>query len=267
MSANGNQWCQTYSPYTSGGLCKDAGTVSSDISGIAGRGFTCIRLYSTDCSGLTNAGTAVRANGMKMIVGVFISATGVSGAAAQVSDLTAWKQWDLVELVVIGNEAIFNGYTTASELAGFISSTKSTLSGSGYSGPCTTTETLNIWQIEANAAALTAVVDGCGANIHPFFNAATSADIAGEFVLSQIQILEGICGGGKPVWNCETGWPWQGGNNGAAVAGLAEQQKAIAGILSSAGKQCVIFDSFDAAWKEPGAYGVEQYWGTQQCEW
>ena len=266
MSANGNQWCQTYSPYTSTGTCKDAGSVSQDIATIAGRGFTCVRIYSTDCSGLTNVGTAVRANNMKMIVGVFISNTGISGAQQQVSDLTSWAQWDIVELVVVGNEAIFNGYCSASDLAGFITSTKSALQASGYNGPCTTTETLNIWQDSGNAAALTAVVDGCGANIHAFFNADTTADQAGTFVLSQIQILEGICGS-KPVWNCETGWPYQGSANGAAVPGIAEQQTAISALLSSAGKQCVVFDSFDAPWKAPGEYGVEQYWGTQQCEW
>ena len=83
----------TYSPYTSSGDCKDAGSVASDIAAIKAKGFTTVRVYSTDCSTLENVGTAARDNGLKMIIGVFISSTGISGASGQVSDIVAWAQW------------------------------------------------------------------------------------------------------------------------------------------------------------------------------
>ena len=141
--------------------------MSADIASIAGKGFTTIRVYSTDCSTLANVGTAARSNGLKLILGVFISSTGISGAEGQVTDIVSWAQWDLVELVVVGNEAVFNGYCSASALAGFVSSTKGTLSGAGYTGPVSTTEPIETWL--SSGSAFCGVVDVVAANLYAFF--------------------------------------------------------------------------------------------------
>ncbi|KUJ22758.1 glycoside hydrolase [Mollisia scopiformis] len=262
LGSSGNQWAITYSPYQNSGACKAASDVMADISIIASKGFLSVRVYSTDCSGLTNIGAACSAHGLKMILGIFISDTGISGAADQVTDIVSWGQWDLVELIVIGNEAVFSGYCTASELAGFISSCKSTFSSAGYSGPCTTTEPLNIWQ--ENTSALCAVVDVVGCNIHPFFNGDISAADAGPFVASQLAIVDALCPGKYGV-NLETGWPSFGTEcNGAACPGTSEQAAAVKSITESAGGKSVMFSYTDDYWKEPGAFGCEQSWGAIQ---
>lgn len=159
----------TYTPYSNSGDCKTRDEVASDIASIAAKGLASVRLYSTDCSGLQNIGDAAVANGLSMILGLFIDTKGISGAAEQVAALTAFDHWSSVELVVIGNEAIFNGYCSASELAAFIATCRAAFKLVGYSGLVTTTETMSVWQ--NNKDVLCAATDITGVNMHPFFSA------------------------------------------------------------------------------------------------
>ena len=250
----------TYSPYTAQGGCKDAGTVASDLAIIAQKGFSTVRVYSTDCSTLENIGSSARNNGLKMILGVWVSSTGISGAQGQVSDIVAWGQWDLVELIVVGNEAVFNGYASAGQLAGFISSSASAFKSAGYTGSVTTTEPLSIWEDASSASAFCSVIDVVGANLYAFFNAGVTADMAGGFIQSQIDILNGVCNG-KAVYVLESGWPHAGNCNGAACPSPSNQATALKGIQSTVGAQVVFLSYEDEPWKEPGQFGVEQFWG------
>ncbi|KAF5878635.1 putative cell wall glucanase protein [Botrytis fragariae] len=259
VGSTGKQWAMTYSPYQDSGSCKTAAEVSVDVALIASKGFTAIRIYSTDCSGLENVGNAAKLAGLKLIVGIFISETGCSGAADQVTDLIAWGQWSLVELIVVGNEAVFGGHTTASELAAFISSSRSSFASAGYTGQITTTEPLNIWQ--ENTSVLCSAVDITGANLHPFFNAEVTAENAGKFALSQLELADAICPGLTAI-NLETGWPSAGTCNGAACPGADEQKTAVASIIESCGGRAAIFSYTNDLWKQPGGFGCEQSWGS-----
>ncbi len=250
----------TYSPYTSSGGCKDAGTVATDLAVIAKKGFSSVRIYSTDCSALENIGTAARNNGLKIILGVWISSTGISGAQGQISDIVSWGGFDLVELIVIGNEAVFNGYCSASELATFISSSASTFKAAGYTGLITLTEPLSVWEDSSSAAAFLSVIDVCGANLYAFFNSDVTADKAGSFIQSEIDIMNGICSG-KSVYVLESGWPHAGSCNGAACPSPENQAIALKGIHSTVGAQVVFLSYEDEPWKAPGQFDVEQFWG------
>ncbi|OCT45629.1 hypothetical protein CLCR_01454 [Cladophialophora carrionii] len=260
IHANGDSWGLTYSPYTAQGGCKDAGTVAADLAVIAQKGFSTVRVYSTDCGTLENIGKSARDNGLKLILGVWISSTGISGAQGQVWDIINWGQWDLVQLIVVGNEAVFNGYASAGELAGFIGSSAQAFKNAGYSGAVTTTEPLSIWEDSSSASAFCSVVDVVGANLYAFFNAAVTADKAGGFIQAQINILNNVCSG-KPVFVLESGWPHAGNCNGAACPSPENQATALKGIQSTVGAQVVFLSYEDEPWKEPGQFGVEQYWG------
>nr|POF24546.1 putative beta-glucosidase btge [Quercus suber] len=252
----------TYTPYANDGSCKSAGQVSSDIGSIAAKGFTTVRIYATDCSGPENVGAAIKAHGMKLIIGIYIDGEGIGAKTSeQVSELTQWgsSNWDIVEMVVVGNEAIFNGYCSASELASFISEVKSEFSSAGYSGPVTTTEPLGT--IQANKATICPAVDVIAANIHPFFNTAILASGAGPFVASSLSDLADACNGEKEAYNLETGWPSSGKANGKAVPGMDFQKTAIESIMQHAGSKSAIFSFQNDEWKAPGDLDVEQFWG------
>jgi exo-beta-1,3-glucanase (GH17 family) len=261
VKVNGKKWAMTYTPYTNSGQCKTAAEVDADIAIIAGKGFTTVRLYATDCSGLTNIGTSAKAHGLKLIVGVFIKAAGIDDARPQLKDIATWGSygnWDLVTMIVIGNEAIFNNYCSASALAGFISEAKSTFSAAGYYGPITTTEPLD--KLQESAGALCSVIDVVAANIQPYFNSGVKSSEAGTFVAGQLALVAAACPG-KTAYNLECGWPSYGSSNGAAVASPADQAAAIADIVDKAGDHTVVFSYDDDAWKADGAFGVEKFFG------
>ena len=254
----------TYSPYTASGDCKSASAISTDIASIAAKGFSSIRLYSTDCSGLASVGSAASSHGLKLILGIFISDTGIPEAETQIDDITSWAtggNWQDVEMIVVGNEAVFNGYCTATALAAFISKCKSAFKAAGYTGPVTTTEPINILQEEAST--LCPALDVAAANIHPFFNADVSASDAGPFVAKELAILESICPG-LQAYNLETGWPSAGDTNGAACPGVEEQKTAIESIKEHVGGKCAFFSFEDDLWKAEGEFAVEQSWGCSQ---
>ncbi|KAJ6134584.1 hypothetical protein N7523_000906 [Penicillium sp. IBT 18751x] len=248
----------TFSPYTSSGACMTQSEVHDNLKTINDKGFNLVRVYSTDCNSLEYIGSACKSLGMKMILGVYIESSGTSGAQEQVEAIASWAQWSMVELIVVGNEAISSGFVTAAQLASFISSAKSSFTSAGYTGHVTTTEPIDIWE-QYGASTLCSPVDIVGANIHPFFNSQTTAEKAGEFALSEYKILQKLCG--KDVLNLETGWPNGGNANGAAVPGVAEQKTAIHAIAQAIGSKSIFFSYADDAWKAPGDFDVEQHWG------
>ncbi|KAL8884536.1 MAG: hypothetical protein Q9215_007438 [Flavoplaca cf. flavocitrina] len=262
---SGSYWAMTYSPYTPSGLCKASSDVASDVASIAAKGFSSIRLYSTDCSGLTNVATAAQSHNLNLILGVYISASGISAARPQIDEIVTWAanngHWKGVEMIVVGNEAVFNNFASAEELASFVSEARSAFKNGGYDGPVTLTETVDI--LSKHAEVLCPASDIAAANIHAFFNGQVTASGAGAFVASQLELLAETCPG-KEVYNLETGWPSKGSKNGVAIPGSWEQRIAVEGIRKMAGGKSTFFSFVDDEWKEEGEWGVERSWGCGQ---
>lgn len=264
LTSNNDHFGITYTPYEpSNGQCKPSTQVDSDIAQLKKAGFTTVRVYSTDCHTLEYVGNACKAHGVNLIVGVFVKGSGCSydspDIKEQVDALAAWDKWDLVKLVVVGNEAIMNGFCSPQQLSALITTVKSKCSK--YTGPFTISETLNIWQRSDVSSAICPVVGVTGANIHPYFNSDVSPDSAGDFVASQLQILSQICPGNEVI-NLECGWPTRGSCNGKACPGETEQASAIKSIRAKTGDKTVFFSYEDDLWKEAGSCGCEQSWGS-----
>ncbi|KAF4122633.1 Exo-beta-1,3-glucanase, GH17 family [Geosmithia morbida] len=260
----GDHYGLTYTPYVGAtGECKSAEQVDSDIQTIKADGFDVVRVYSTDCDTLENVGSACKKHGVDMIIGIFVKASGCSPDTPEVKEqidaISSWASWDQVKLFVVGNEALMNGYCTASELRELITTVKSACSD--YTGPYTIAETLDSWLEPSTSGALCDVVDFTGANIHPFFNAANFASLAGTFVQGQLSILDKICDGKKAV-NLECGWPTGGSCLGSACPGKSEQAEALTDIRKKVGDRTVFFSFEDDKWKAPGPQGCEQFWGV-----
>ncbi|KAF4587663.1 putative beta-glucosidase btgE [Ophiocordyceps camponoti-floridani] len=255
----------TYTPYqSSNGACKSSAEVDRDLSELKRAGFSTVRVYSTDCNALENIGNACTKHDLDMIVGIFVKGTGCSYATPdikeQVDKLSDWHQWDRVRLVVVGNEAIMNGYCTPQQLSNLITTVKSQCPQ--YKGPYTVSETLNIWQRPDVSSSLCAVTSVTGANIHPFFNKDVTPQTAGPFVATQLEILRTICPDHDDVINLECGWPTRGKCNGKACPGKPQQAEAIASIRKATGDKTVFFSFQDDLWKKEGECGCEQSWGA-----
>lgn len=267
LGSNGDHYGITYTPYDSqSGECKSASAVEKDIAEIKADGFNVVRVYSTDCNTLDTVPPACEKHGIRMIIGVFVKASGCSydvpEIKEQVDKIAEWAQWDLVDLFVVGNEAIMNNFCSGSQLRELIKVVKTKCST--YTGPYTITETLNIWQRKDVSSSICDVVDYTGANIHPYFNSEVEPSSAGDFVQGQLDLLDEICPG-KKAFNLECGWPTDGVCNGSACPGSSEQVEAIKSIREKCGGRTVFFSFENDMWKEPGDCLCEQSWGSKTC--
>ncbi|ROT39711.1 glycoside hydrolase [Sodiomyces alkalinus F11] len=264
----GDHWAITYTPYSedASGSCKSATQVDSDIKRISEAGFTVVRIYSTDCDTLQNVGGAAEKYGLHLIIGIFVKDTCDPNARdikEQVNAIVEWANWAITDLVVVGNECIFQGRCDAASLKQLIVSVKEALNGAGYTGPYTTAETLNVWEQPQVASALCSVIDIVGGQVHPYFNADVSPSEAGQFVQNQLDILQNDICGLKPALNLECGWPTAGVPNGRAIPGQQEQREAIRSIRELVGDKTVFFSFHDDGWKDPGSCQCEQHWGSR----
>ena len=262
ITPNGDKWAFCYTPYANDGQCKTADAVAKDVASIKAKGFTSVRLYATDCDGPQNVGKAAAEHGLRLILGIWVDASGIgANTDKQIETLTQWgkDQWDLVEMVVAGNEAMFYGYTNAEGLAAFVNDVRSKFRAAGFNGPVGTSEVPG--SFIDNAAVLCPAVDYAGANIHPFFTATVSADGAGDFVAKVLDNVAAACNHEKEAYNLESGWPSLGSPNGMAIPGAEDQKVAIKSIMEKAGGKTAVFSYENDAWKAPGQFGVEQHWG------
>lgn len=183
-----------------------------------------------------------------------------SGYQTEVSTLTKTLSSNknakaYVSGIIVGNEALFNKYLSASDLAGKIKDVKSKAKGI----PVGTAETPSTFD-----SAIISSSDFLVANIHPFFGE-VAASSAAKNLQQQFNSLKGKMKGKKLIVG-ETGWPTAGKSNGAAVPSVKNLQTFVQQI------QCVdknmeyyFFDSYDSPWKTPGNLNVEQHWGIWQA--
>lgn len=264
LGGGGGLWAMTYTPYdSSNGECKTSDAVDADVKAIAAAGFTTLRVYSTDCDTLPLVGDACKKYGLRMIVGIFISEYGCSNGSpdvdTQISALKEWGQWDLVDLMAVGNEALYNGYCTAQELVNLIQHVRSELTD--YTGPYTTTDIVSAWEQEDVRSIVCDAVDVVAANVHSYFSADVLPIDAGKFVKSQIENVEKACGG-KPGYVLECGYPTAGNANGVNIPSPLNQKIAITSIKETMGDKVVFFSVKDDQWKADGACNCEKHWGA-----
>ncbi|KAJ4316926.1 hypothetical protein N0V94_005195 [Neodidymelliopsis sp. IMI 364377] len=267
---NGDKWAMTYTPYAPDGNCKTEADIKSDIKLIADLGFTTIRSYSTDCGVFEYVVPACQEHGLKIIYGIFLEAGGSGGkgpfsqyANDQLDDIKSNAPKDGVAMVIVGNECMFNNNCQPAELASYIDHVRETLQGAGFPKDIaiTTTEPVGTW--EEKGAALCDHIDIFTVQVHPYFTASISPDMAGDFAAQQLEQAAKVCpeAAAKGKYISEIGWPSAGNNNGKAVAGVAEQKEAMKKIMEKVGAEACLFSFKDDPWKHPGELGVEQHFG------
>ncbi|KAJ6282769.1 glycoside hydrolase family 17 protein [Bipolaris maydis] len=264
---NGDKWSITYTPYAQSGLCKEAAEVAADIEKIAGRGFTTIRMYNTDCGVFENVVPECEKHGLKMIYGIFLEA-GDKGcfseyANNQLNDIKTKAPKDSMSMVLVGNECMFNGNCQPEQLASYIDYVRDELRGAGFPStiPITTTEPVDVW--ESKGAALCSHIDVFVCQVQPYFTNSVSPDMAGEFAAQQLEQASKVCpeAAARGAYIGEIGWPSQGLANGLAIASPDAQRTAIQKIQQAVGPKASVFSFQDDTWKAAGAYGVEQHFG------
>ncbi|CEP20372.1 unnamed protein product [Cyberlindnera jadinii] len=242
----------TYSPYTDSGTCKSASDVASDIALLTE--FDIIRLYDTDCDCIKNVLDA-KTSSQKLFLGIYyldkIDAS-VQIISESISD------WSDVYTVSVGNELVNNGEATTDQIKTAVDSARSALTNIGYTGTVVSVDTLVAVQ---NNPVLCEYSDFIAVNSHPFWDGNVSPENSGTWLQTQISNIKSICGGVKDVLITETGWPTQGSAYQSCVPSKANQELALQSIADTVADQVLLFTTFNDLWKDPGSYGVEQYWG------
>ncbi|KAK6851935.1 Cell surface mannoprotein MP65 [Apiospora arundinis] len=251
----------TYSPYKGAGGCKSAAEVDADFALFA-KDHGVIRLYGVDCDQVASAYAAAKKYGNKLMLGIFdINSIpqAVSAMAAGVNN-----DWSIVDTVSVGNELVNNGGAQVGQMLGAIDQTRSALRAKGYQGPVVTVDTFVAVLAHPE---LCDASDYCAVNVHPFFDPNTPSANAGNFITSTVGQIRGkLSDPNKRIVVTETGWPWKGTANGAAVPGMDTQATAIASIktsFTSNPADCILFTAFNDMWKKPdaGTFFAEQFWG------
>lgn len=252
----------TYSPYKGSGGCKTKQEVHADFALFA-KDHGVVRLYGVDCDQVAAAYAAAKEFGNKLFLGIYdISELALTQAVSAIA-AGVEKDWSIVDTVSVGNELVNNGPTIAPQVLQALDTARAALRAAGYQGPVVTVDT---WVAVLDHPELCEKSDYCAVNIHPFFDGGVAADEAGKFVTTTISNIRRKLSSDKRIVVTETGWPWQGAANRAAVPGMDQQTKAVSSIKSSFSSNpadVILFTAFNDLWKkaESGTFMAEQYWG------
>lgn len=261
VSSNGSLYGVTYSPYKGKGGCKTADEVDADFAAVA-PDYGVIRLYGVDCDQVATVYAAAKKYGNKLFLGIF----DINSIEQSVSTIAAGVQhdWSIVDTVSVGNELVNSGGATLGQALGALSQARSALRSAGYEGPVVVVDTFVAMLTHPE---LCDQSDYCAINVHPFFDPNTGPRQAGWFVTSAVRrVRSRMSDPDKRIVVTETGWPWQGESNGAAIPGMNQQSIAISSIKSAytnSPSDVILFTAFNDMWKKPdaGTFMAEQFWG------
>jgi exo-beta-1,3-glucanase (GH17 family) len=216
-----------------------------------------VRIYDVDC----NQVAMTIAAGSQYNMAIFASLVSLDKLADKLASMISQvgSNWHMIDTVSIGNELVNNGLDPAVVVAA-IATARPILNAAGYSGRIVT---VDVFDQLINHPELCTASDYCAANCHAFFDNQITAEQAGNYVSQAFSAIAQKIPG-KEVKITESGWPWSGSANGAAIPSPANQQTAIANLKAAFANNTgslMLFDSYDATWKQPGPFGVEQYFG------
>ena len=237
--------------------CKDSSTINSNFAFLKSQGYSMVRVYDIGCD-VGAYVSAASSHGLKLMIGI----NSIANMDNDLNKLIGMVNgnWDPVDTVYICNECVNSGAFSASQVAGAVTTAKQTLQGKGFSGSVVTVDTFNKMMVDPTICSTS---DYCATNIHAFFDPNTTADKAGSFVSNMLQKVISANGGKRTVVT-ESGWPYSGQCNGQACPSPQNQQTAISSIqsaFSGSANSIYLFQAYDASYKQPGAFGVEPYFG------
>lgn len=212
------------------------------------------KIYSTDCSAVSNVLAAVKAEGIQLFASSFNLST--IPPDTQTIIAAADGDWSNINNVGEGSELASKGLATAAQVVATIAATRSTLRGVGFTGSVVTSETLATYH--SNPTFCTSS-DYCSL-VSILFYSGAAASGAGAYVSAELSALQSNAGTTKAALVTEVGWLTKGKVVGAAVPSTANQAVALASIKSAI-TSVIFYEAFTNAWASPGSYDLNQYWG------
>eukprot|EP01117_Protostelium_nocturnum_P012213 TRINITY_DN4487_c0_g1_i2.p1 TRINITY_DN4487_c0_g1~~TRINITY_DN4487_c0_g1_i2.p1 ORF type:complete len:413 (-),score=105.05 TRINITY_DN4487_c0_g1_i2:39-1277(-) len=207
------------------------------------------------CNGATNVIQAAKATGLKVFLGVQAAPDGdFNNEKNALRNAFNAQGFSNVLGITVGSEDLYRGSVSSDSLAAKITDVKALVRSLGSSVPVTHTD---VYYLQPQN-----IIDASDIvmfNAFPFWEGVTIAN-AKNTMIDHYNSVKAKAGG-KTVWIGETGWPTEGGNQGAAVPNSDNMKKYLNDFICWANANGVPyfwFEAFDEPWK--GA-GVESHWG------
>ncbi|KAF9792566.1 glycoside hydrolase superfamily [Thelephora terrestris] len=242
------------SSFSSNGQCRSAAQWDSIVSNAKNNGYKRFRIYGNDCGTTFDHATAsAKKYGLPVLIGIWVDGTIANSASRIDQEVGAFvstvKKYGagIVDGLTIGNEVAdtpTNIMKKVWDVRGYINKV------AGYKGPISTVHT---W-VEVMNNPVLCDADRVTVNAHAFFDGKVQASGAGNFITNVvIPNIRRVCApyaAVKDIVITESGWPSRGGNIGAAVPSLPNEQAALRS-LNCAAKSTKIFafEADDTTWK------------------
>lgn len=216
----------------------------------------CIRTYST--LGLEMIPSIARKHGLKMWLGAWVSADAVlTQKEIHAMVAVAKENADIIETVVVGNEALLRREVSASQLVAYIKEVKKEL-------PTFKVTYADVWEFWNQHPSVAPEVDRVTIHILPYWE---DKPIAVELALLHVKnIYEEMKQRipNKEIVIGETGWPSFGRMREGALPSAVSQAiftRSFVKIAEQQGWKYNFIEAFDQPWKRMSEGAVGGFWG------
>ncbi|MBM7059690.1 beta (1-6) glucans synthase [Pseudomonas sp. UL073] len=228
--------------------------MDADLALLATR-FHCIRTYSM--TGLEGIPALAQKHGLKLLLGAWVNANPVDTRKEVDALIKAANEYpDVVEGVIVGNEALLRKEVTGAQLAKLIGEVKAKVSQ-----PVTYAD---VWEFWLKHPEVAPAVDFLTIHLLPYWeDNPTGIDAALEHV-GEIRRVFGNKFAPKDILIGETGWPSEGRQRETALPSRVNEAKFIRGFVAMAeqnGWRYNLIEAFDQPWKRESEGAVGGYWG------
>lgn len=216
----------------------------------------CIRTYSS--VGLEALPDIARKHGLRLWLGAWVSSDPVN-TKKEIDTLImlAKKNKDIVETVVVGNEALLRRDVSASQLVGYIQQVKKAL-------PDVTVTYADVWEFWNKHPEVAPSVDRVTIHILPYWE---DKPISVDKALSHVKNIRELMQQkipDKEIVIGETGWPSFGRMREGALPSAENQAiftRSFVELAQKEGWKYNFIEAFDQPWKRISEGAVGGYWG------
>ncbi|MES2818030.1 MAG: beta (1-6) glucans synthase [Pseudomonadota bacterium] len=228
--------------------------MDSDLALLATR-FRCLRTYSV--TGLEALPDLARKHGLKLMIGAWVSRN-PEDTALEIAGLieTANAHPDVVEAVIVGNEALLRKEVTGAQLVELIDRVKA-----GVEQPVTYAD---VWEYWLEHPEVVPAVDFLTIHLLPYWEDDPTGIDAALAQVVRVRQLFGKQFAPKDILIGETGWPSEGRQRETALPSRVNQARFIRGFVTIAeqnGWRYNLIEAFDQPWKRVSEGAVGGYWG------
>lgn len=260
VAAHDKLQCASYSPFDKDQSPFDQPFVlrpermDADLALLATR-FRCVRTYSV--TGLEQVPALARKHGLKLMLGAWVSRD-PQQTRQEIEGLVAAANAnpDVVEAVIVGNEALLRQEVTGAQLVALIEEVRARV-------PMPVTYA-DVWEFWLKHPEVAPAVDFLTIHLLPYWEDQPAGIEHALHEVAQVRRTFGNAFAPKDILIGETGWPSEGRQRETAEPSRINQARFIREFIQLAeanGWRYNLIEAFDQPWKRASEGAVGGYWG------